>query len=802
MKFTLSWLKDHLETGATAQEIAAKLSLIGLELEKMEDPAANLAPFSVAYVKEARQHPNADRLRVCIVETTQGEVQVVCGAPNARTGMKGVFAPAGSWIPGTQLLLKAGQIRGEASNGMLVSERELGLSDEHEGIIDVLEDVPVGTPVARLLGLDDPVFDVKITPNHPEALGVRGIARDLAAAGMGRLKPFEPAKVAGSYESPIKWIIAPEAAQHCPYVAGRHFRGVTNGPSPKWLQDRLRAIGLRPISALVDITNYVTFDLNRPLHVFDAAKVKGDVVMRHAREGQSVLALDGRTYALEPSILVIADDRGPEAIAGLMGGEETGCTDATTEVFLEVAYFDPVLTARAGRKLGLHSDARYRFERGLDPQSCVWGVEVAALLIRELCGGETSHPVHAGTLPDPSRTLALRPQRVAALGGLDVPVAEQKKILSDLGFGVRENGGLLEAAVPSWRGDVVGEADLVEEVLRIKGYENIAAATLPRDHYLPEAVLTDTQRRRTQVRQALAARGLEEVVTFSFMDGRLAQHFGGQPESLHLDNPISAELDVMRPSILPNLATAAARNADRGFADAGLFELGAVYRDDTPGGEALTASGLRTGQAVPRHWLAGGRAADAFDAKADVLAVLDVLGAPVENLQVTTDAPAWYHPGRSGALRLGPKVVAWFGELHPNAATAAGLKGAAAAFELFLAEVPQPKQKSKLKPPPALPPFQPLVRDFAFLVDAAVPAEKLIRAARSISKGAADRALIVAVEVFDLYQGEGVPEGKKSIALAVTLQPTQATLTDKEIEAASQKIVAAVAKATGATLRG
>jgi phenylalanyl-tRNA synthetase beta chain len=797
MKFTLSWLKDHLETSASAEAIAAKLSLVGLEFEAMENPAAKFAEFSVGYVKEARQHPNADRLRVCVVETTQGDVQVVCGAPNARSGMKGIFAPAGSFIPGTQLLLKAGEIRGQASNGMLLSERELGLSDEHEGIIDVAGDVPVGTPLASLLGLDDPVFEVKITPNHPEALGVRGIARDLAAAGLGRLKPFEPGKVAGNYASPIRWKIAPGAEQHCRYVGGRHFRGVKNGPSPKWLQDRLRAIGLRPISALVDITNYVTYDLNRPLHVFDAAKVTGDVVMRHAREGETVLALDGRTYTLDPSILVIADDRGPEAIAGLMGGEESGCTEATTEVFLEVAFFDPVLTARAGRRLGLHSDARYRFERGLDPQSCLWGVEVAARLVAELCGGETSHPVHAGTLPDFSRTIALRPARVAALGGLEVPVGEQKRILADLGFGVAERDGLLEASVPSWRPDVVGEADLVEEVLRIEGYEHIAPATLPREHYLPEAVLTDTQRRRTQVRQALAVRGLDEVVTFSFMDGRLASQFGGVPESLTLDNPISAELDVMRPSILPNLATAAARNADRGFPDAALFELGAVYRDDSPTGEALTAAGLRGGQAVPRHWLAGGRAVDAFDAKADVLAVLEVLGAPVDNLQVTADAPAWYHPGRSGTLRLGPKVVAWFGELHPSAAAAAGLKGPVAAFELFLAEVPQPKQKTKLKPPPSLPPFQPLVRDFAFLVDAAVPAEKLIRAIK-----AADRALIVSVEVFDLYQGEGVPPGKKSLALAVTLQPTQATLTDKEIEAVSQRIVAAVSKATGATLRG
>lgn len=797
MKFTLSWLKRHLDTDRSLEEIVAKLSLVGLEVEGVEDRAAALAPFKVAYVKEAVQHPDADRLRVCRVETAEGEVQVVCGAPNARSGMKGVFAPVGSHIPGSDLLLKAGKIRGVESNGMLVSEREMGLSDEHDGIIEVAGDIPVGTPLAEVLGLDDPVIEIAITPNHAESLGVRGIARDLAAAGLGRLKPLETQPVAASFPSRTLWQIAPgEAAEICPFVAGRAFRNVKNGPSPKWLQDWLRAVGLRPISALVDITNFVTLDLNRPLHVFDIGKLKGNLTMRMAEAGESLLALDNRSYALDPSMLVIADEAAPRSLAGIMGGRDSGCDEGTTEVFLEVAYFDPVRTARTGRKLGLTSDARYRFERGVDPQSCLWGVEVATRLILELCGGEASEVVAAGTLPDTRRRTTLRGNRVETLGGVAVPLDEQQRILETLGFEVTRQGEDLQALSPSWRPDIDGEADLVEEVLRIRGYEAIPTTSLPRAHSLPQAVLTETQRRRTHVRQTLAWRGLNEVVTFSFMDSRVARHFGGVPESLRLVNPISAELDVMRPSILGNLGQAAARNAGRGYPDVALFELGPVYRDDTPKGEVLTATGLRAGAAVPRHWLGGTRPVDAFDAKADVLAVLAALGAPVENLQVSTDAPAWYHPGRSGALRLGPTVIAWFGELHPRVAEALGLEGPVAAFELFVEAVPQPKGKGKLKAPPKLSPFQPLLRDFAFLVDAAVPAEKLVRAAKG-----ADKTLIVGVEAFDLYAGPGVPEGKKSLALAVTLQPQEATLTDKEIEAVSAKVVAAVAKATGGELR-
>ncbi len=798
MKFTLSWLKDHLETEHSFEEIVAKLSLVGLEVEGVEDPTAALAPFRVAYVREAKQHPNADRLRVCTVEHADGVSQVVCGAPNARTGMLGVFAPPGSHIPGTGLDLKPGKIRGVESNGMLVSEREMGLSDEHDGIIDLEGEPAIGTPLAEILGLDDPVVEIAITPNHAEALGVRGIARDLAAAGIGRLKPFEVEPVEGSFDSPIRWHIEPgEAEVYCPAVAGRYFRGVTNCESPTWLKRRLEAIGLRPISALVDITNYVTFDLNRPLHVFDADKVKGDVTMRMAKAGEEILALDGKDYALDADTLVIADEAVPEAIGGIMGGEESGCTLETKNVFLEVAYFDPIRVARTGRRLAVTSDARYRFERGIDPEGLRWGIDVATALILEICGGEASHPVLAGTIPAPQQRVELRPDRVEALGGVAVEPERQVAILSDLGFKVTELEGRISCLVPSWRPDVDGEADLVEEVLRIEGYDSIPVTPLPRVGDLPAAVLTPQQRRRTQVRQTLAWRGLDEVITFSFMDGRQAALFGEVKESLRLVNPISSELDVMRPSVLGNLAAALQRNADRGSSNLGFFEVGSIYLDDTPEGEPWLASGLRHGLAVDREWQGGSRPVDAFDAKADVLAVLEVLGAPVDNLQTSLDAPTWYHPGQSGQLRLGPKVLAAFGSLHPKIARAYGLKGKTAAFEIFLDVVPFPKAKGKAKPLPEISSFQPVERDLAFVVDQEVTAENLLRAARG-----ADRGLVSSVRLFDLYQGSGLPEGKKSLAIAVTLQPKAATLTDAEIEAVTAKIVAAVGKATGGVLRG
>lgn len=799
MKFTLGWLKDHLDTTASLKEITDKLSMIGLEVEGVEDRAQALKPFTVAYVKEARQHPNADRLRVCIVDTGKGEVQVVCGAPNARAGMKGVFAPAGAYIPGSEMTLKPGKIRGEDSNGMLVSERELGLSDEHEGIIELPAEAPVGAPVAEVMGLDDPVIEIAITPNRGDCLGVRGIARDLAAAGLGTLKPLAAEPVQGSFESPIRWRRdLPTDRQHaCPYVAGRYFRGVKNGPSPTWLQDRLRAIGLRPISALVDITNYVTFDLGRPLHVFDADKVKGDVVMRLAQPGDQILALDGETYALDGEMVVIYDDNGPEGIGGVMGGERSGCSAKTTNVFLEVALFDPVMVARTGRTLGIHSDARYRFERGLDPQSAAWGVEVAARLILELCGGEASAVVSAGEIPAETRRLALRPERVAGLGGVAVPAGRQAEILERLGCRVEPVGDVLCVVPPSWRPDIEGEACLVEEVMRIHGYDHIPEVTLPRETYLPRPALTPAQRRLSAARTALAWRGLFEGVTFSFVSRRQAELFGGGGEALTLANPISADLDVMRPTPLVNLAVAAVRNADRGYGDLALFEVGPQYLDDTPEGQRTVAAGLRRGWRHARHWAAGASPVDVFDAKGDAEAVLAACEAPLDKLQVTRDAPGWYHPGRSGVLRLGPKVLAQFGELHPRVLRALELKPPAVAFEVFLEAIPLPRGGRQKRSLLELSPFQPVSRDFAFVVDEAVPAEKVVRAARG-----ADKALITDVAVFDVYRGKGIEPGKKSLAIAVTLQPRQATLTDPEIEAVAAKVVAQVKAATGGSLRG
>jgi phenylalanyl-tRNA synthetase beta chain len=804
MKFTLSWLKDHLDTQADVAAIADALTMLGLEVESIEDRAKALAPFTVAYVKEAKRHPNADKLSVCLVDTGRESVQVVCGAPNARTGMKGVFAPAGSHIPGTNLDLKKGVIRGVESNGMLVSMREMGLGDDHAGIIELPADAPVGAPFAKVLGLDDPIFDVAVTPDRADCLGVRGIARDLAAAGIGALRATYYSLIEGGFDSPILWKreLPHDQQKACPFVAGRYFRNLRNGPSPKWLQDRLTAIGLRPISALVDITNYVTFDLGRPLHVFDAKKLAGDLTMRFAKPGESILALDGKTYTLDDGMVVIADKAQVQGIGGIMGGAFSGCAGDTTDVFLEVALFDPLRTAVSGRKLGIESDARYRFERGLDPQSAVWGTEVAARLVLELCGGEASRVVSAGELARFDRRLTLRPERVMGLGGIDLAAGESKRILESLGFAVSAIDGIMRCDVPSWRADVEGEADLVEEVLRVHGFDRIPPVPLPLETALPEAAITPVQRRASTAKRALASRGLIEAVTYSFMDGRLAGRFTpGNRAPVALANPIAADLDVMRPSILPNLLQAAVRSAARGLADVALFEVGPQYADDTLEGQALMATAVRVGNSGPRHWAARRRAVDAFDAKADALALLASLGAPVDNLQVTADAPAWYHPGRSGLLRLGPTVLAQFGELHPRVLRALDMKGPAVGFELFLDRLPQPKPKGKGQSSAARPllqasPYQAVERDFAFVVDEGVPADKLLRAAKG-----ADRTLIQSVALFDVFVGGPLGAGKKSLAFSVTLQAADRTLTDQEIAAAAEKIVAAVAKATGGVLR-
>jgi phenylalanyl-tRNA synthetase beta chain len=802
VKFTLSWLKDHLETDASLNEITDALTALGLELEEVHDPAKDLEAFTVGYVVEAKQHPNADRLRVCIVDTGKRKVQVVCGAPNARTGMKGVFAPAGTHIPGTGMDLKKGVIRGEESSGMLCSEREMGLSDEHEGIIDLPEDAPVGESFAKLMGLDDPVIDIAITPNRGDCLGVHGVARDLAAAGIGKLKPLAAAEmVEGEFESPVQWKRDfPKGREDaCPMVVGRYFRGLKNGPSPDWMQRQLLAIGLRPISALVDITNYVTFDLGRPLHVFAADKLEGGALtMRLARTGERIMALDGKEYELDENMTCIADAKGVHGIAGVMGGEESGCTGDTTEMFLEVALFDPIRTAATGRKLGIESDARYRFERTVDPASALWGAEAAARLVLEICGGEASELSIAGEMPDTDKRITLRPDRVKTLGGVDMDVDAQRKILEALGLATDTTEGQIVATTPSWRPDIDDESCLVEEILRVNGFDSIPVVPLDRDSALPGQILTIGQRREGFARRTLAGRGMMEAVTWSFMHEDHAGLFGGVPDSLRLENPISADLSVMRPSILPNLLAAAGRNADRGFGDAGLFEVGPAWRDDTPEGEDVLVAGVRTGRSGPRHWAQPPHPIDAFDAKADALAVLAACGAPVDNLQVSRDAPNWYHPGRSGALRLGPNILAWFGELHPRVLKAMAVKGPAAGFEIFIHKTPKPRAKGGTTRPLLKPsPFQPLGRDFAFVIDAEVTADSLIRAAKG-----ADKALIAHVRLFDIYEGEGVGEGKKSVAIAVTLQPTERTLTDEDIEKVSTSIVAAVVKQTGGVLRG
>ena len=801
MKFTLSWLREHLETDAAPAEIGERLTAIGLEVESIEDRGAPLADFVVGDVVQARRHPDADRLLVCTVDIGGGErFEVVCGAPNARAGMKGVFARAGSRVPGSGGTLKRTRIRGVESSGMLCSERELGLSDDHEGIVELDGGFAAGTPAPAALGLADPVFEIALTPNRADCAGVRGIARDLAASGLGGLKPLDLSPVAGAFASPVAWRrdLPAGAGDACPMVVGRGFRGVTNGASPRWLQDRLRAIGLRPISALVDITNYLTFDLARPLHVFDIDRILGDLTMRLARPGETVAALDGRGYALTDDMTVIADETGALAIGGIMGGEKSGCGAATTDVFLEVALFDPARTAMTGRKLGIMSDARYRFERGVDPTSALWGAEVAARMILDICGGEASALTIAGEEPGWRRALGLRGARIASLGGLALAGGEPGRILGGLGFEVEDEGETLRVAVPPWRPDIEGEADLVEEVLRIHGYDAIPAVPLRAETAVPAPAWSDAQAGRARARRALAANGLVEAVTFSFMPEHRAAAFGAADPDLVLTNPISADLDRMRPSILPNLLQAAERNTARGLSDVALFEIGPQFEPGTGGGQSLVAAGVRVGASGARHWSRNARPVDAYDVKADALAALGAAGAPVGGLRIESAAPSWYHPGRSGALMLGPKPLAWFGEIHPGILAGLDLRGRAVAFEVMLDAVPPRKTgKSAARPMLHMAAFQPVVRDFAFVVDEDVRAASVLRAARG-----ADKMLVGDVALFDVYRGPELGEGRKSLALAVTLQPREATLTDAEIEAAAGRIVAAVSRTTGAVLRG
>jgi len=793
MKFTLSWLRDHLETSAPLGEIATTLTRIGLEVEGIENPAGALAPFVVGEIVEAVQHPNADRLRVCQVNIgTDKLVEVVCGAPNARAGLKTAFAAPGSVIPATGDVLKVGAIRGVTSNGMLCSTRELKLGEDHDGIMELPADATPGAPIGPLLGLDDPVIEINLTPNRADCAGVRGVARDLAAAGLGTLKPLSVDPVPAAFDGDLKVVIEDETA--CPLFLGRTVRGVKNGPSPKWLRDRLTAIGLRPISMLVDITNYFTFDRNRPLHVFDVAKVHGTTLtVRSACEGETISALNGKDYTLSPGMTVIADAEGIESLGGIMGGAASGCAPETTDVYVECALFDPKRTAATGRTLQVNSDARYRFERGLDPAAVFDGIEAATRIILELCGGEASEVVVAGAVPEWRRAIAFRPTRVASLGGVGVMPERQREILTALGFEIAEEPAALQVVPPSWRADIEGEADLVEEVLRIEGYDRIPETPLPRLRVIARPAVDAAQRRVFWAKRLLASRGLDEAVTWSFMDKKIAKLFGAA-DSLELLNPISADLSMMRPTVLANLIQAATRNAARGYPDVALFEVGPVFAE---AGQSTVATGIRTGQVRGRHWTGKAKAVDPFDAKADALALLASLGVDAGKLTIDTNPPDWFHPGQAGMLKLGPTILATFGTIHPDIFDAIGFDGPCVGFTVELGAVPMARRKGTERPQLVLSPFQPLKRDFAFIVAETVTADKLLRAVRG-----ADKAMIVDARLFDVYTGQGIAPGMKSLAVEVTLQPAERTLTDAEIEAVAARIVAAATKDTGATLRG
>ena len=802
MKFTLSWLKDHLETSSSLDDILYALTDLGLEVEEVVNPVAKLAAFTIARVIHAEKHPDADKLQVCRVMTDEGEKQIVCGAPNARAGITVVLCKPGDYVPGIDVTLGIGKIRGVESHGMMASERELELSDEHNGIIE-LPSGEVGDKFVDWLavnrpGVVDPMIHIKITPNRPDALGVRGVARDLAARGLGTLKPLPVPMIKTGFPSPVQVEISADLrAKGCPHFAGRTIRGLTNGPSPDWLANRLRAIGLRPISTLVDITNYFTYGLNRPLHVFDVAKVQGTLRIHPAQGNETFAALDGKTYTLRAGQMAISDDNGVASLAGIMGGEATGCTPDTTDVFLESAWWDPITVATTGRALKINSDARYRFERGVDPAFTLPGLDLATQMILDLCSGEASDIAQDGTPMDTARSYRLNPARVISLVGMDIPEETQRKTLESLGFTL--DGDM--AAPPSWRPDVLGEADLIEEIARIASLTKLQGKPMARAiPGVPRPILTSLQTRERTARRTLAGLGYNECVTYSFIDSTAAMLFGGGADAVRVENPISSEMTHLRPDLLPGLLRAAARNQARGFMDMALCEVGPAFHGGEPGQQHLQATGLLIGATAPRDPHGSRRPVDVFDAKADAEAVLAAIGAPART-QITRKVAVWWHPGRSGAIGLGPNVIATFGEIHPKILAALDLKGPAVAFTILVQNVPLPKVKTPTKPALILSDLQSVDRDFAFVVDKSVEALVAVNAAQG-----ADKTLIESVRLFDQFSGDKAEAqmgtGKKSIALTVRLQPTEKTLTEAEIEAVSAKIIEKVSKATGGSLRG
>lgn len=801
MKFTLSWLKEHLETDEPLEKLADKLTMIGLEVEHIEDKAKALGAFTIARVIAAEQHPNADRLRVCMVDTGNGAapVQVVCGAPNARAGLVSVFSPPGTFIPGKNITLGVGTIRGVESRGMLCSAAELHISEDHDGIMELPEDAPIGAGYAEWAGLGDPVIEINLTPNRQDCTGVHGIARDLSAADMGKFRDPGIRPVKGEFPCPVKVTVEDET--FCPGFALRLVRGVKNGPSPEWLQQRLTSIGLRPSNALVDITNFMTFDRARPLHVFDAAKVTGNLTVRRARNNETLLALDGRTYTLDNGVCVIADDHGVELLAGIMGGEASGCDENTTDVLIESALWNEINIAQTGRKLGINSDARYRFERGVDPAFMVPGLEMATRMVMELCGGAPSENVIVGKAHGDDHVIEFPLAEVKRLAGIEVPLTEMRRILGHLGFMMAGTGPAVKIAVPSWRSDVHGKADIVEEIVRIVGVDKVPMTPFERGDAPRKPVLTPIQTRTRRAKRALAARAMVEAVTWSFIAKPAAELFGGGQAELVLANPIASDMSDMRPSLLPGLIAATQANHDRGFPDVALFEVGQIFKGDQPQDQLTAAAGIRHGFAsakgMGRNW-SGSATADAFDAKADAFAVLAAAGAPMQALQIVPGGPAWLHPGRSGTIQIGPQnVLGYFGELHPRTLEKLDADGPMMAFEVILDRIPEAKKKAtRAKPVLELSAFQPVSRDFAFIVDRNIRAGDIVRAAQGV-----DKKLITDVTVFDVYEGKGIEDGKKSIAIAVTIQPREKTMTDQEIDAVGTKIVAEVTKKTGGSLR-
>lgn len=782
MKFTLGWLKEHLDTNATLDEVSKTLTAIGLEVEGIVDNSAALAPFIVAEIQEATQHPQADKLRVCKVNDGKGVRQVVCGAPNARAGIKVVLATEGVKIPANGMVIKKSSIRGVESNGMLCSASELGLGEDSAGIIELPISAVVGEPVVSILGADDPMIEIAVTPNRADCLGIYGIARDLAAAGLGTLKSLKESQAwRKTHASVIEFGLSTVKLNipACPLFIGCHIAGVKNGPSPEWLQRKLKAIGLRPISALVDITNYMTVAYNRPLHVFDAKKLTGNIHVRYAKDGETLKALNGKAYTLDSSMVAVCDDSGVVGLGGIIGGESTGCDESTTDVFLEAALFDPVHIARTGRALAIDSDARHRFERGVDPDFVTTGAEIAVALIKELCGGNAGGLLVSGQAPDPRKTITFNFDKIATLGGVNLPREKAEQYLKAIGCEVKGNS----ITTPSWRADMEGEADIVEEALRLSGYNNIPSTALP---VAGKKNVNADQQRVYAIRRALALSGMNEVYSWAFMPHAQAVQFGGGSEALQLQNPISADLDTMRPSLLPNLIAAAKRNADRGLADCAFFEIGNVFHGTDPKSQKLAIAGIRTGKGQ-RNIFKTEREADVFDTKADLLAALAAAGLNASKLPTDRNTPTWYHPARAGRLTLGKNTAGVFGEVHPELLQSLGVEGHVVAFEMLLEAVPAPKAKAKAKPMLVVSNFQSAERDFAFMADEKVQAADILKAVEN-----AEKNLIRSVSLFDVYQGKGVEPGKKSIALSITLQAADRTLTDAEIEDVAKKVVAAV----------